>query len=97
METISSHYYLAQSVQRRAGLPRNRVSIPGRVGECFRLHSVQTDSGVHSASYTMSTGDFSRGVKPPGREADNSPASSAEVKNVGAVPALPHTSLWCGA
>jgi hypothetical protein len=29
----------------------------------------------------MVPGAFSLGVKPPGREADNSPPSSAEVKN----------------
>jgi hypothetical protein len=31
-------------------------------------------------------------VKRPGREADNSLPSSAEVKNGGAIPPLPHTS-----
>jgi hypothetical protein len=35
-------------------------------------------------------------VKRPGNEADHSPPSSAEVKNVGAIPPLPHTSLWRG-
>jgi hypothetical protein len=33
-----------------------------------------------------------RGVKQLGREADQSPASSAEVKNDGATNSLPHTS-----
>jgi hypothetical protein len=37
-------------------------------------------------------GAFSRGVKRPGREADYSPTPSAEVKNSGAIPLLPHTS-----
>jgi hypothetical protein len=32
------------------------------------------------------------GVKQSGREADHSPPSSAEVKNGGAIPPLPHTS-----
>jgi hypothetical protein len=31
------------------------------------------------------------------READHSPWSSAEVKNGGAIPPLPHMSSWCGA
>jgi hypothetical protein len=31
-------------------------------------------------------------VKRSGREADHSPPSSAEVKSVGAIPPLPHTS-----
>jgi hypothetical protein len=29
-----------------------------------------------------------------GREADHSPASSAEVKNGGAMPPLPHMASW---
>jgi hypothetical protein len=36
------------------------------------------------------------GVKRTGIEADNSTASSEEVKNDGAIP-LRHTCLWCGA
>jgi hypothetical protein len=36
----------------------------------------------------------SPGVKQPEREADHSPPSSAEVKNHGAIPPLPHTSPW---
>jgi hypothetical protein len=40
------------------------------------------------------TQPLSRGVQRPGREADHSPPSSAEVKNGGAVPPLPRTSLW---
>jgi hypothetical protein len=33
------------------------------------------------------------GIKRPGREADHSPPSSAEVKNGGAIPPLPHVSF----
>jgi hypothetical protein len=36
---------------------------------------------THSASYPMGTGALFLGVKRPGREADHSPPSSAEVKN----------------
>jgi hypothetical protein len=39
---------------------------------------------------------LSPGVKRPGREADHSPPSSAEVKNSGVVPPLPHTTSWRG-
>jgi hypothetical protein len=39
---------------------------------------------------------ISPGVKRPGREADHSPTSSAEVKNDGAVPTLPHVPSWRG-
>jgi hypothetical protein len=44
------------------------------------LHVVQTGSGAHSASYPVGTGDSFLGVKWPGREADHSPPTSAEVK-----------------
>jgi hypothetical protein len=43
-------------------------------------NSFNTDSGAHPASYSMGTRRFSTGVKQPGREADHSPASSAEIK-----------------
>jgi hypothetical protein len=39
-------------------------------------------------------GALSPGVKRPGREADHSPPSSAEVKNGGAIPPLPNMSSW---
>jgi hypothetical protein len=42
---------------------------------------VQTGSGAHPASYTMGTGgSFPGGKSRPGRDADHSPPSSAEVK-----------------
>jgi hypothetical protein len=44
-------------------------------------HCVQNGSGAHPASYPMDTGGSFPGVKRPGREADHSPPSSAEVKN----------------
>jgi hypothetical protein len=43
---------------------------------------VQTGSGAHPASRPMSTGGpFPGGKVRPGRDADHSPSSSAEVKN----------------
>jgi hypothetical protein len=43
---------------------------------------VQTGSGAHTASYPMGTGSsFPEGKARPGRDADHSPPSSAEVKN----------------
>jgi hypothetical protein len=43
---------------------------------------VQTGSGAHPASYPMGTGgSFPGGKGRPGRDADHSPPSSAEVKN----------------
>jgi hypothetical protein len=49
------------------------------------LHSVQTGSGTHPASYLMGAGATRQE-----READNSPHSSSEVKNGGAIPPIPH-------
>jgi hypothetical protein len=43
---------------------------------------VQTGSGAHPASCPLGTGVLSPGVKArPGRDADHSPPSSAEVEN----------------
>jgi hypothetical protein len=43
---------------------------------------VQTGSGAHPASHTMGTGGpFPGGKARPGRDADHSPPSSAEVEN----------------
>jgi hypothetical protein len=39
----------------------------------------------------------SQGVKWQGCETDHSPPSSAEVKNDGAIPPLPHMPSWHGA
>jgi hypothetical protein len=41
--------------------------------------------------------NLSPGVKLPGREANHSPLSSAEVKNVGAVHLFSHAFSCCGA
>jgi hypothetical protein len=62
---------------------------------CFMIAyyiMVQTGSGAHPASYPKGTSALSSGLKRPEREADHSPLSSAEVKNGGAMPALPHMS-----
>jgi hypothetical protein len=42
-------------------------------------------------------GALSPELKRPKCEADHSPPSSTEIKNSGAIPPLPHTSLWRGA
>jgi len=51
-----------------------------------------------TASYPMDTGALSVGVKRPGREADHSPLSSAEVKDcVDIYFHSPNMPSWCGA
>jgi hypothetical protein len=57
-------------------------SSPDRVQKFLLLHIVQTGSGVHPTSYKMGTGGSFPGVKLQGREADHSPPTSAEVKNM---------------
>jgi hypothetical protein len=66
--------------------------ISGRYRHLYTFHSVQTASGGHIGSYQMGMEALSPGVKRSGSEADNSPPSSAEVKNGRAIPPLPHTS-----
>jgi hypothetical protein len=65
--------------------------------EFFSLrHRVHTGSGIHPFPYRMGNGASFPGVKRPGREADLSPPSSAEVKMRGAIPPFPYTSSWRG-
>jgi hypothetical protein len=71
------------SVWLRTGRPGDRGSIPGGGKEDFSSGlCVQTSSGAHPASCPMGTGDhFSGGKARPGRDADHSLPSNAEVVN----------------
>jgi hypothetical protein len=62
--------------------------------ELSLLHSIQTGSGAHPASYPMGTGGFFPGLKQPGCEYHHAPPCSADVMNGGAIPPLPHISSW---
>jgi hypothetical protein len=73
------------------------VRFPAGATDFSLLHTVQTRSGADLLYYPMGTGTLPPGVKWPKREADHSSLSSAEVKNNGAIPPLPHTSLQRGA
>jgi hypothetical protein len=44
------------------------------------FHSIQTSFGVHPASYPTGTGGSFPGGDQPGREADHSHPTSAEIK-----------------
>jgi hypothetical protein len=58
------------------------VRSPAEAKDFSRGLSAQTGSGAHPASCPMGTGGPSPGSKArPGRGADHSPTSSAEVKN----------------
>jgi hypothetical protein len=62
----------------RAGRP----VFDSRQGEEISLrYSVQIGSGAHPVSFPTGTMGPSPGIKRLGREADNSPPSSTEVKN----------------
>ena len=45
------------------------------------LQSAQAGSGAQPASYSVSTGVISWGVKRPGREVKHSPPSNSEARN----------------
>jgi hypothetical protein len=55
----------------------DRCLIPGRGKEFYLYLCVQAGSGAHPDSCTMGSGGKAR----PGRDADHSPPSSAEVMN----------------
>jgi hypothetical protein len=59
-----------------------RVRSPTGAKDFSSTLCVQTGSGVHQASCTMGTGGpYPGGKARPGRDADHSPPSSAEVVN----------------
>jgi hypothetical protein len=58
------------------------VRSPAETKDFSSILCVQTGSGAHPASCPMGTGGpFPRGKARPGRDADHSPPSSAEVVN----------------
>jgi hypothetical protein len=58
------------------------VRFPAQAKEFYSGLCVQTGSGAHPASCTMGTGcPFPGGKARPGRDADHSPLSIAEVVN----------------
>jgi hypothetical protein len=57
----------------------SRVRFAAGAGNFSLHHRVQNGSGAHPAFYLMGTRALSLGVKRPGREADHSPPSIAEV------------------
>jgi hypothetical protein len=64
----------------------------------FSLHTcIQNGSGANHLLIQWVTGTISLGVKRQGREADHSPQSSAEVKNVWSYTSAPQYTFmaWC--
>jgi hypothetical protein len=59
-----------------------RVHFPAGARNLYLLHSVQTGSGAHPASYIIGTRvSFSPEFELPGREADRLSSSNAEAQN----------------
>jgi hypothetical protein len=65
----------------------------GRSKGIYLIHGVQTDSGAQTLNINWISGRLKRLE----RETVTWPPSSALLKNVGAIPPLPHTSSWYGA
>jgi hypothetical protein len=59
---------------------RSRLRFPAGAGNFSLNHRVQNSSGAYPAPYPMGTRGYFLRVKWPGREADHSPPSSAEVE-----------------
>jgi hypothetical protein len=72
-------------MQQCEGYGLDRSSIP----DFSLLHSVQTGSGTHRASYPVGIKESLTGVKRPELEIDHSPPSSAEAKNGEVISPLP--------
>ena len=66
---------------RRAEQPRNRGSSTGRGQEISSSHIPRTTLGLTQPPIQRLSEVFSPAYKRPGREAEPSPARSAEIKN----------------
>jgi hypothetical protein len=67
----------------------SRVQFTAGAGNFSLHHRLQNGSGPHPASYPTVPGALSLGVKRPGREADHSPPSGAEVQEWSYTSTLP--------
>jgi hypothetical protein len=73
-----------------------KVRYLARATHFTSLDTVQTDSVAHVVFCTMGVGANSPGVKLPGRKADHSPPSSADVENGGVVSNCKYVFIaWC--
>jgi hypothetical protein len=67
------------------------IRFPERTRGFSLLHSAKIGCGAHSTTYKIGTDDSFPEEKQPEHESDSLSASSAKVKNLGAVPPLPVT------
>jgi hypothetical protein len=109
---LSSNFYLTissatsqmyhnhdTSVVIATGYGAGRPGLFSRKGKQIFLSSPQSLDRFYGRTILLSNGyqRQSLGIRRPGSEADNSLPSSAQVKNSGIIPPLPHTSSWYGA
>jgi hypothetical protein len=74
-----------------------RVQFPAWIRYLYLLHNAQTGFGAHLVFYQMDKGEAAFPVaERPGREADHSPPSNVEIKNIGAITAFSYMSTWRG-
>jgi hypothetical protein len=77
------------------GLRAGRPGFNSWQGKIFLfLTASRSALGPTQPPIQLVPGAISPGVKQPGRKADHSPPSSAEVNNGGDIPPLPHMSSW---
>jgi hypothetical protein len=77
----------------RLGVGQSGIRTPAEAKDFPFLQNVQTGSGAHPASYSMSTWGSCSGCEAEGHEAAHSPPSRAEVKNKWSYTCTPHTCL----
>jgi hypothetical protein len=92
---MSRVFLLKLNIYSSVGVATRRLGFDSQQGQEIFLYSTASRPALsptqpHIQWYRV----LSAGVKRPGREGDHSPPASAEVKNGGAIPALPHTSSW---
>jgi hypothetical protein len=83
---------IAQAIKRQAAGCRAEIRYPEGATYFFLFRSDQRDSGAHPVSYTMYMGG---GVKRQRTEANYSPPTCVEFKNVGAILPHPQTPSRC--
>jgi hypothetical protein len=76
------------------GLDDRGVEVRVPVGSRIFSTSSRPVLGLFQPPVQWVRGALSRGVKWPGREADHSPLTSAEVNKRGSIHLLPHTPSW---
>jgi hypothetical protein len=74
----------------------SKVRFPAGAGNFSLHHRVQNGSAPSQPAIQLVLRAISLGVKRPGRKADNSHPSNAEVKNAWSYTSTPPMSSWCG-